>query len=270
MSDPHVLEDLLAYVSGNLDHEASEAVKEHLTSCDTCRHEYESLRTFWETLDASPDEMPVSSLGPAFRDMLSAYERDAKRTGWTRSSLKPERLLGRILYGHPALQFGLAAAFLLVGFLLGLALKSGNGANNDIAQLRKEVGQLRTLVAVSLLQQESASERLKGVSWSSRLYEANPDIRNALFNTMKYDHNVNVRLAALEALSHDIGNATVRQEIIRALPDEKSPLMQLALADILVQINDSEARQALEQALGRSDLHPDVRKRIKQGIQLIL
>ena len=46
--------------------------------------------------------------------------------------------------------------------------------------------------------------------------------------------------------------------------------MQVALVDLLVQINDRESREVLQQALTAPDLHPDVRKRITQGIQQIL
>ena len=87
---------------------------------------------------------------------------------------------------------------------------------------------------------------------------------------MKHDRNVNVRLAALDALARDISSPDVRQEIIVALPEQTSPLMQVALVDLLVQINDRESRDVLRQAVNKPNLHPDVLKRIKQGIQQIL
>ena len=46
--------------------------------------------------------------------------------------------------------------------------------------------------------------------------------------------------------------------------------MQIALVDVLVQINDKDSRNVLQQALNKPDLHPAVRKRIMQGIQQIL
>jgi len=270
MSEHHVVDDLLAYVSGELDRAVVSMVEDHLASCDACRREYDSLRIFWEELGKSPDEVPERSLDLGFRDMLTSYQREERQRGSSRLRIRGESFPDRILHGRLALQLGFAAGLLVVGLVFGFALGSRTAGNGDLVQLREEVHHLRNLVAVSLLQQESASERLKGVSWSSKLAQRDPDIRSALLNTMKYDHNVNVRLAALEAISRDINSQSVRNEIIRALPAEKSPLMQLALADVLVRINDAEAREALRQALSRPDLHPDVRKRIRQGIQLIL
>ena len=87
---------------------------------------------------------------------------------------------------------------------------------------------------------------------------------------MKHDRNVNVRLAALDALSRDMGDPAVRREILHALPEQTSPLMQVALVDLLVRMNDRESREVMGQMLNKSDLNPDVRKRITVGIQQIL
>jgi len=270
MAKPHVADHLLAYVNGNLDQESTRAVKDHLSTCDECRREYEALNSLWAELGRSPDQRPGISLERGFHEMLSTYERESRQSGVARGTLRREGFLDRFLYGRPALQAGVVAAGVLFGLVCGYALSGNNRNTHDMAQLSEEVRGLRNLVAVSLLQQESASERLRGVSWSSRLEGGDPEISAALINTMNHDRNVNVRLAALNALSQHMGNPAVRREIIRSLPGQSSPLMQLALVDMLVQINSRESREVLEQALNKPRLHPDVQKRIKQGIQLFL
>jgi hypothetical protein len=184
--------------------------------------------------------------------------------------LRGESLLDRFRSGRPAFQIGLAVCLLAIGVLCGYGLAGSSRNSQEMAQLREEVHGISNLLTVSLLHQESASERLKGVSWSSRLEGRDPAITSALVYTMKHDRNVNVRLAALDALSRDIGSPDVRREILYALPEQPSPVMQVALVDLLVQINDRESRDVLQQALTTPDLHPDVRKRITQGIQQIL
>jgi hypothetical protein len=159
---------------------------------------------------------------------------------------------------------------MIIGLISGYSLRGGNRNDHEIAQLREEVRGLSNLLTVSLLQQESASERLKGVSWSHRFDGRDPDISAALINTMKHDPNVNVRLAALDALSQDMASPKVRHEIIHALPGQPSPLMQMALVNVLVQINDRESRDVLREAMSRPGLHPDVRKRIEQGMQQVV
>jgi hypothetical protein len=270
MTERHVVEDLLALVNGNLDEASSRIVKEHLASCGQCRREFDALTTLWDELGRLPGELPGASLEKGFQEMLKAYEQGVRHSVNTQERTRGRTLLDRFRSGHPAFQIGFAACTLVVGIVCGYGLAGSSRNTQELAQLREEVHGLGNLLTVSLLHQESASERLKGVSWSYRLQERDPDIGTALLNTMKHDRNVNVRLAALDALSRDIGTPSVRHEIIHALPDQASPLMQVALVDLLVQINDRESREVLQQALTRPGLHPDVRKRITQGIQQIL
>ena len=270
MSDPHVIEDLLAFVSGNMDEASVRTVKDHLASCSQCRRECDALTTLWDKLGRLPGELPDASLEKGFQDMLDTYEQGLKHPGRTPIRMRGESLLDRFLSGHPAFQIGLAVCLLAIGLLSGYGLAGSSRNSQELAQLREEVHGLSNLLTVSLLHQESASERLKGVSWSSRLEGTDPAISAALVYTMKHDRNVNVRLAALDALAKDISSPDVRREIIHALPEQASPLMQVALVDLLVQINDGESRDVLQQAMNKPNLHPDVLKRIKQGIQQIL
>ncbi|HEX7573498.1 MAG TPA: HEAT repeat domain-containing protein [Bacteroidota bacterium] len=270
MTEPHVVEDLLALVNGNLDAASSRLVKDHIASCGECRREFDALTTLWDELGRSPEELPGASLNKGFQEMLKAYEQGLRHSGNTQESTRRGNFLDRFRFGRPAFQVGLALCTLVIGIVCGYSLNGSSRNTQELAQLREEVHGLSNLLTVSLLHQESASERLKGVSWSSKVEGRDPAISAALVYTMKHDRNVNVRLAALDALSRDLNSPAVRREIIHALPDQTSPLMQVALVELLVQINDRESRDVLQQALTKPDLHPDVRKRITQGIQQIL
>ena len=99
------------------------------------------------------------------------------------------------------------------------------------------------MVTISLLQQQSASERLKGISWSSHVSDADPEFLSTLFRTLNYDQNVDVRLASVDALSRFAGIPGVSDGLIRALQRQESPLVQIALIDALVQL---QARQSID------------------------
>jgi hypothetical protein len=270
MNEQHVVEHLLAFVNGNLDEASSRMVKDHLASCGRCKREFEALNALWNELGHSPEEHPGAQLEKGFNDMLKDFEQGLRRPGYMPARMPGETFLDRFRFTRPALQVGLAVCLLVIGILCGYNLTGSSRNTQEMAQLREEVHGLSNLLTVSLLHQESASERLKGVSWSYKLEGRDPVISAALVYTMKHDRNVNVRLAALDALSRDISIPEVHREIIHALPEQASPLMQVALVDLLVQINDRESRDVLQQALTKPGLHPDVRKRITQGIQQIL
>src|SRR5438128_11544340 len=105
------------------------------------------------------------------------------------------------------------------GLLLGRFLperpqadRTDGGTNvRALAQLREEMSSMKQLVTLSLLQQQSASDRLRGVEWSCRLAQPDEHVLSALLRALDSDPNVNVRLAAIDALHRFASDATVRQ-----------------------------------------------------------
>ena len=269
MNEQHVVEHLSAFISGNLDEALTQTVKQHLSDCEACRREYASSSAIWEGLGRLPEEKPSQALTTGFYDMLKGYEHAARDADAISTRLRGARSVVRSWFASPAFQVSFALVVLVFGLFLGRFL-GGGGDAHEVAQLRDEVRQLGNLLTVSLLQQESASERLKGVSWSQKSTANDVEIVDALIQTMKYDPNVNVRLAALDALTRDLSQPRVRQEIIRSFPAQNSPLMQAALVDVLVQMHDPESRTVLQEALKKPGLNPSVQKRIKQGVQVQL
>jgi HEAT repeat protein len=133
--------------------------------------------------------------------------------------------------------------------------------------LREEVTHTRQLVALSLLQQQSASERLKGVDWSNRISQPDPQVLSALLHTVNYDSNVNVRLAALDALRQSASNDTVRLGLVESLDRQTSPMVQIALIDVLVDIRDQQASTALKDLTQEAGLNPEVRDRAQWALE---
>ena len=72
---------------------------------------------------------------------------------------------------RPQWQLAFGLLLLTVGVGLGRWSMERPKQDGDIARLRDEVGGLRELLTLSLLQQQSASERLRGVSWSSQVQQ---------------------------------------------------------------------------------------------------
>jgi HEAT repeat protein len=126
---------------------------------------------------------------------------------------------------------------------------------------------MRQLVVISMLQQQSASERLQGVSYSRAQADPDPKVLNALLHTMRYDNSVDVRLAALDALSHYGSRQDVRKGLMDSLQEQQSPLVQVALIDVLVDMHDASAVDRLKRLQQDPKTDPSVRKRADWGIQ---
>src|SRR5437870_10618467 len=117
--------------------------------------------------------------------------------------------------------------------------------NPELAQLEKQVENLRQLVTLSLLQEQSPSARLRGVTYSYQVTQPDPQVEQELLHTVNHDSNVNVRLSAVDAIAKFAKSPEVRRALVDSIPVQDSPLVQGALIDLLVQLNDKDAVPAL-------------------------
>jgi HEAT repeats/Putative zinc-finger len=240
----------------------AEFVRAHLKTCVACRE----LVALGESIAQLPPELPSAALGERFQAMLDAYQAGRHEISpfWRRDSI-----WGGWTWMRSGLAFGAVSVLLTAfGFAAGRYL-SGNQAQSQeqIAAMQSEVTHMRQLVVLSMLQQESASQRLQGVTWSARQNHADPKIVGALLHTLRYDSSVDVRLAALDALAHYGDQGEVRQGLAEALEAQQSPLVQVELIDLLVQWHDRAAINPLQQIEQNQNVDPTVRERARRAIE---
>jgi len=266
----HVIDLLPDFLTGSFTEAERASIQSHLKSCAACQGEYESLSTLWNSLGALPEEKPSPAMRERFFVMLSAYEQGVRHAEKSSVWGALNGFLGRLLPKQPALQFAMTVLLVIGSFALGSrtasGLISGGGERDDqteLAELRGEVYAMSRMLAVSLLQQQSASERIKGVSWSERLSQPDEQVIATLVQTLNYDPNVNVRLAAMDALTRYVDQREIRQALLQSLPKQSSPLVQLALVDVVTELKISDAAPVFRQLLQDEELNQTVRDRIK-------
>ena len=123
------------------------------------------------------------------------------------------------------------------------------------------------MVALSLLQQQSATERLRGVDYTDRMQTMEPQVISALVEAVSRDPSVNVRLAAIDALGKVSESPGVLQSLRRSLPQQDSPMVQASLVDFLVDAHDRQAVGTLRQLASQPDLNPAVLERTHFALQ---
>jgi hypothetical protein len=174
-------------------------------------------------------------------------------------------------FSQPVAQAGLAAAMLFVGVIVGglgrPAAPPSQPAAADLVDLRRELHDMREMLTLSLMQQQSATERLRGVSGSSQIEQPGTEIVRALLDTLMHDPNVNVRLASVDALRRFASQAVVRQATIEALGETSFPLVQIALIDFMVETKDKSALDALRRLSEDAMANEAVRGRAAWGVQ---
>jgi hypothetical protein len=269
MSGDHIKEKFADYLSGELDAESLAEVRSHVADCASCRGELESLSAVWTRLGVLPLEHPTPALRDRFYTMLEAYKEGLEKGG-RRVGVRGRLACwaGKLMPRRPLFQLALSLVLIVLGLGGGYAL-SGRGraaARSEMAGLRQEVTDMRQMMAVSLLRQPSPSERLMGVSWSARLEQPDNELLDALLDTLNHDRNVNVRLAAVDSLYLFYDHPRVKEGLVASLSGQTSPLVQLSLINLLVEIRERRAAEALRTLIQDERLNPEVKKRAELGL----
>jgi len=247
---------------GVLEDEQRADVEMHIVSCALCRTEVERLGAIWRDLGEMPVAQPSREMRTRFYERLSAYQQ-----GFAEAAPRPSLLttLKTWWVGRPLLQAGLSLATLVIGFGAGYLIDRKHD-NNQVEQLRSEVTNMRQIVVLSLLQQQGASDRLKGVNWAIRYEQPDTEVLSALLHTVDHDPNVNVRLSAVDALRTYSESPVARRGMLQAIAKQDSPMVQIALIDQLADLRDRNAVSALQDLSRNGQVNPEVRQRAQWAV----
>ena len=205
----------------------------------------------------APD--PSSALDQRFRKMVKE-ERERSRKKWWAG-------LFSVTEFGPRLAF--ASASLIVGLAAGYFLWSPEKNDEQIVQLGKEISAMREMMMLSLLEKESATDRLKAVNLTQDMDQVSKTVTTALLETLNNDENVNVRLAALDALRPYSKDGQIREALVKSIGEQKSPLVQVALAELMVALQEKGAIDAFNKILQDTETPSDIKKRIQESIKEI-
>ncbi|MGH9667592.1 MAG: zf-HC2 domain-containing protein [Bryobacteraceae bacterium] len=274
MNCDDVRERLPEYWSGELDAAGSREFTAHLDHCDTCRQEAERLGAIWASLGLIPAETPGREMRSRFYEALEAYRQGMVAAEQTRA--RPIRaFFERYWPKRPLLQFAVSAACLVAGLGVGYSVHGARGTVSvspadgagEVAQLRGEVDNMRQLVALSLLRQSSPTERMKGVDWSNRVPQSDTEVLAALLYTVNHDDNVNVRLSAVDALRYFGESPVARKGLLQSISRQTSPLVQIALIDLSVELRESRSAPVLGELAQQAGVNPEVRERAQWALE---
>lgn len=214
-------------------------------------------------LDSIATPEPAESMSSDFYQKLSEQKKKTRSHSWTDWLVMNWK-------EKPAFQWAYTIAILAIGLLSGYLLRPDASSNNEIKQLSAEVTEMKEMMMLSLLEKESTSDRLKAVNLTSELPDASKKITEALIKTLNNDENVNVRLATIEALYPYANNPKVRQGLIKSISRQESPLVQIALAEMMVTLQEKGSVNELEQILKKEQTPDEVKERIKESIAVLI
>ena len=217
---------------------------------------------FQQNLEAIPTPEPGMSMDEGFYSMLA----DEKAKSKAKSSLSIMEWWNSIRQSQ--WQWAYSIVILAIGLMAGYLINKPSG--NNIETLTAEVQEMKEMMMLTMLEQESTTERLKAVSLTTDMPDASNKVAAALINTLRTEENNNVRMAAIEALAKYTNRPAVRKEIIASIQFQDSPLVQLALAELMVAMEAKEAPEAFKELWKEDNTPKEVQEAIKDKMQQLI
>jgi hypothetical protein len=270
MSCERFREQIPECLAGRLETGAREKLIAHLELCSACRADMAEIGAVWRGLESLPVPEPDPAMRSRFVEVLEAYQAGmeqgrartvvASKNSWWMAGWWPAKA---------AWQTALALLLLVGGGFGGHYLSRPRTVAPEIAQLQSQVENLRQTVALSMLQDDSSSSRIRGVSFASQVQRPGQQIEQALLSAVNHDANVNVRLNAIDALERLklADNPDIQRAMVDALPLQDSPLVEISLIDVLTEVNDRAALPALRQLASDPKANDSVRQRAAAAVK---
>lgn len=259
------------WINKELSPEERGVLEQHISGCDHCRTELEALQQLWGHMGQFETPEPSANMSAKFYAMLDTYKESVKEQRSLWADIKYQ--LSNFWQWQPrwpmAYNLAMVAILVVAGYLFFDKSKSDD-QDRQLQALSSQVHELKQTMMLALLENPSASERIRGVSYTSEIKHADKQVIDALLATLNNDPNVNVRLSTLDALTHLAGHPEVREGLIKSIVEQDSPLMQLAIADVMLKLQEKRSVSSFKELLKQKDLDHGVRDKIKQTITQLI
>ncbi len=240
------------FIKGALESTQSDAIKTHIEECDDCKKIYNELHSFIHFTDSLPGVETPDGMKEEFFELLEMENTIPTKKidipGW--------------------LKVAAIVVFALGTFTAGYFTGFGRNSNN---MMQAELSTLKQEVLLANLTQLSGPQKIQAVYKTKTLKQPQRNIINALVNTMNTDNNVNVRLAAINALSELMDqNESIKTELINSLSIQDNPLLQISLIQVLTEAGVTEAREKIEAISGNENTDKNVKEYANSMIKTII
>jgi anti-sigma factor RsiW len=247
--------ELPAYIDGKLDKVTSEAVRSHLEICEDCRKLHSEMNSFLGFMNSFPEEKTPEGMKEEFMKLVEEEMPQKQR---------------KIVMVPAWMKVAAMITVALVTYSTGYYMGNEKGEQKS-QQLEVALNQTRQQVLLAGLQEYTGPQKIQAVYDISQSGMSGDALVDALVNTMNSDKNVNVRLAAINALSGMVkNNEKVKKELIRSLSLQENALLQISLIQVLTESGVKEAKDEIESIVGNEKTDANVKAYAKDMIKIII
>jgi hypothetical protein len=187
---------------------------------------------------------------------------------------------GKVIeWSSPVWKVAAAVILLFGGIGIGALISSRKVSNlnpnpntntpEQLVTMQKEIKEMKEVLMFSLIDDESASQRIKAVSYAEEMSNPDQKVIGALVGTLNHDKNVNVRLAALYSLGSWADNRMVRDSLVASLSKQTEPLIQVMLINLLAEKKDSRIVAPIQEILSNKKTLPVVKDAAEKSLKTL-
>lgn len=259
---------LIDYIDGQLAPAIRDKVAEHLRGCADCRNEVEQFKQLFDEMATVQLEQPSPALRENFNLMLQSELNIAATT----EMLKKRKEANVVPIKPKRVWMQIAASIILVagGLIAGMLINNNGSLKSELTVVKAEMQSMKETMMLNMLSQESASDRIQAVSYAEEFNKPNPKILQALIQTMNTDDNINVRLAAINAIGRSLSDTAVVESLVSSLRTQKEPLVQIALITMLTDQKEKKAIEPIREIISNTETLPPVKQIAEQGLKKII
>ena len=246
-------------LTGDISENEEKALEEFLAANPDIASELDGLEQTWSLFEEIERPEPSHAMDARFEGMMVAYaeKQQTARPGvldWIAAQMTKS--------------WQVALASLVMGLFIGWWMLPSQDQQQDIKQLSSEIQSMKEMMLLTLIEQPKAQERIRAVNLAAELPKADEKVVDALITTLNNDENVNVRLASLESLVRYADQPNVREALVGALTMQESPLVLIAIADVLVAIQEKSSVETMEK-LQENTEDEFVKEKLNESIETL-
>lgn len=261
---------MIDYLDRGVDARTAAGMRAHISGCEECRKEVEEMRELLLAMADQEMRQPAASLRENFQLMLQSELNMETADDLLRrqgdSKVEPAAT-------RKAIGWMVAAACVLTagGIWMGTMFGTRKGATTgEMAQLdsmQKEIKEMKQVLLFSLIDDQSASQRIKAVSYAEAIPNPDKNVIDVLVKTLNHDKSVNVRLAALYSLGSWADNRVVRDSLVASLGSQKEPLIQVMLINLLAAKKETRAIGPIRDIISNKNTLPEVKDAAQKSLR---
>jgi HEAT repeats/Putative zinc-finger len=264
-----IQEQMIDLIHNQVDEKERLEMENHIAQCADCQAEWVENQVLWQQMSTIKTPAPSPEMGTRFYAMLDTYKKEVEAKEENSLAGLWQKIKERFTY-QPSYNWAYSLVLVGLGTLMGFYI--GKPDSQDVAyqkqveSLSYQMQEMKQMMMLSMLENPAATERMKAVGYTEELHQVDDKVIDALLTTLNYDENVNVRIVTLEALIPLANNPKVREALVQSLVTQESPLVQVALADVMVKLQEKRSVKEFKRILLKNNLNSMVKDKIEKSI----